>query len=51
MMVDFRQALRGLRRTPGFTVLAVLCLSIGLGATVSADEDGTGFGLGVRFYY
>ena len=35
MMLDFRQALRGLRRTPGFTVLAVLCLSIGLGATVA----------------
>ena len=33
--LDLKQAFRGLRRTPGFTVLAVLCLSIGLGATVA----------------
>lgn len=35
IFLDLKQALRSLRRTPGFTVLAVLCLSIGLGATVA----------------
>lgn len=35
MLLDLKQALRGLRRTPGFTVLAVLCLGLGLGATVA----------------
>ena len=35
MLLEAKQALRGLRRTPGFTVLAVLCLGFGLGATVA----------------
>ena len=35
MFLEAKQALRVLRRTPGFTVLAVLCLGLGLGASVA----------------
>ena len=35
MLLEAKQALRGLKRTPGFTVLAILCLGFGLGATVA----------------
>ncbi|MDE0423028.1 MAG: ADOP family duplicated permease [Gammaproteobacteria bacterium] len=35
MILDLKQASRSLRRTPGFTVLAALCMSIGLGATAA----------------
>ncbi|MFN0177195.1 MAG: ADOP family duplicated permease [Gemmatimonadales bacterium] len=33
---DLRYALRGLRRTPGFTVVTIASLTIGLGATATA---------------
>jgi putative ABC transport system permease protein len=35
MVHEFRLALRMLRRSPGFSVLAILCLTLGIGATTS----------------
>jgi predicted permease len=34
-LADVRQALRGMRRTPGFTLVVVLTLGVGLGATTA----------------
>jgi predicted permease len=35
MIQEFRLAFRMLRRSPGFSVLAILCLTLGIGATTS----------------
>ena len=34
-LTDFRDAVRGLRRTPAVTLCAVACLTLGLGATTA----------------
>jgi putative ABC transport system permease protein len=35
LVLDTRQAVRGLRRTPGFTILALLLIAVGIGTTTT----------------
>src|ERR1041385_9066075 len=36
MIQDFKYGIRMLRRAPGFSLLAILCLTLGIGATTAA---------------